>query len=63
MTRNSTRSYWMSDKSWYEIVDGKPQLTSLAPPAAQRSFAEWNMKPRKKTASKYLRVLRAKLNI
>ena len=63
MTRNSTRSYWMSNKSWYKIVDGKPQLTSLAPPTAKRSFAEWNKKPRKKLFSKYVRVLRAKLNI
>ena len=63
MIRNSTRSYWMSNKSWYKIVDGKPQLTPLAPKAAQRSFAEWNTKPQKKLLSKYLRVLRAKLNI
>lgn len=48
MKRNSTRSYWMDDKSWYRIVDGKPELTPEAPPEAQRSFAEWNSKPKEK---------------
>ena len=57
MTRNSTRSYWMEDKSWYVIVDGEPQLTPLAPPEAQRSFAEWN-KPRKMSLRRLLRKIR-----
>lgn len=29
--RNSTRIFWMSDPSWYTIVDGKFQLTDMAP--------------------------------
>ena len=60
MTRNSTRSYWMSDKSWYKVVNGKPELTPLAPPEARKSFAEWKTNPPKKSLSKYIRFLRAK---
>lgn len=58
MTRNSTRSYWMNDKSWYVInKDGKPELTPSAPPEARRSFAEWH-KPRKMTFRRILRRIR-----
>lgn len=57
MTRNSTRSYWMSDKSWYRIVDGKAELTPQAPPEARRSFAEWH-RPRKMTFRRLMRRIR-----
>lgn len=57
MTRNSTRSYWMENKSWYKIVDGKPVLTEEAPPEARRSFEEWH-KPRKMTFRRILRRIR-----
>lgn len=58
MTRNSTRSYWMNDKSWYTIDEnGEPMLTPLAPPEARRSFAEWH-KPRKMTFRRLLRRFR-----
>lgn len=46
MKRNSTRSYWLSNDSWYTIVDGKFELTPEAPPEAQKSFAEWNTEPK-----------------
>ena len=42
MTRSSTRSYWLSNDSWYTVKNGKFVLTSVAPPEAKRSFAEWN---------------------
>lgn len=58
MKRNSTRSYWMEDESWYKVVDGKPELTPLAPPEARRSFKEWN-KPPKMTMYKLLHKIRA----
>ncbi|MBQ6843325.1 MAG: hypothetical protein IJO60_01670 [Agathobacter sp.] len=57
MTRNSTRSYWMENKDWYRVVDGKPELTSVAPPEARRSFAEWN-KPRKFNFKRLIRKIR-----
>lgn len=57
MTRNSTRSLWMENKSWYKIVNGKPELTPEAPPEAKRSFAEWN-KPRKMSFRRLLRRVR-----
>lgn len=60
MTRNSTRSYWLTNEKWYRIVDGEFQLTSEAPSAARRSFAEWN-KPAKMTLKRMLRLLRSKL--
>lgn len=60
MTRNSTRSYWMTNEKWYTIVNGDFELTSIAPPEARRSFAEWK-KPRKMTLKRALRILRAKL--
>lgn len=60
MTSNSTRSYWMSNKEWYTITDGKFELTQLAPPEARRSFAEWH-KPRKMTFWRFLRTIKAKL--
>ena len=60
MTRNSTRSYWLTNENWYRIVDGKFQLTPDAPPAAKRSFNEWN-KPPKMTFKKFFRIIRSKL--
>ena len=60
MTRSSTRSYWLSNDSWYTVKNGKFVLTSVAPPEAKRSFAEWN-KPRKITLRRLLRTIRAKL--
>lgn len=60
MTRNSTRSYWMTNEKWYTIVNGDFELTPIAPPEARRSFAEWK-KPRKMTLKRALRILRAKL--
>ena len=46
MTRNSTRTYWMTNEDWYKIEDDKFVLTPLAPPEARRSFAEWHTKPK-----------------
>lgn len=60
MTRNSTRSYWLTNEKWYEIVNGKFQLTSDAPAAARRSFAEWN-KPKKMTLKMLMRRIRSAL--
>ena len=60
ITRSSTRSYWLSNDSWYTVENGKFVLTSDAPPEAKRSFAEWN-KPRKITLRHLLRTIRAKL--
>lgn len=60
MTRSSTRSYWLSNDSWYTVKNGKFVLTSVAPPKAKRSFAEWN-KPRKMTLRRLLRTIRVKL--
>lgn len=60
MTRNSTRSYWMTNDQWYRIVDGSFQLTPEAPEAARRSFAEWK-RPRKMTVRRFLRTVRSKL--
>ncbi|MBP3677779.1 MAG: hypothetical protein J6I97_05480 [Agathobacter sp.] len=60
MTRDVTRIYWMTNKAWYTIVDGKFQLTPEAPPAAHKSFAEWH-KPRKMTLKRLLLILRSKL--
>ena len=60
MTRSSTRSYWLSNDSWYTVKNGKFVLTSVAPPEAKRSFAEWN-KPRKITLRRLLRTIRTKL--
>ena len=60
MTRSSTRLYWLSNDSWYTVRNGKFVLTSVAPPEAKRSFAEWN-KPRKITLRRLLRTIRAKL--
>lgn len=57
MTRNSTRSYWLSNDTWYKIVDGKFELTEEAPPEAKRSFAEWH-KPRKLGFRRVLRKIR-----
>ena len=57
MTRSSMRTYWMSNESWYKIVDGKAVLTPEAPPEARRSFAEWH-KPRKMTFRRFLRRVR-----
>lgn len=57
MTRNSTRSYWMTNDDWYTIVDGKFELTPQAPPEARRSFAEWQL-PRKMTVRRLLRKIR-----
>lgn len=59
MTRSNTRSYWMTNEEWYTIVDGEFELTSMAPPEARRSFAEWK-KPRKMTFRRFLRELRAR---
>lgn len=61
MQRDSMRSYWMSNKEWYVIVDGKPELTPEAPPEARRSFAEWH-KPRKMTWSRLKLKIRALFN-
>ena len=61
MTRNSTRSYWLSNDKWYTLVDGKFVLTPAAPPEARRSFAEWH-KPRKMSLRRRLRRLRAFLS-
>ncbi|MBO5097440.1 MAG: hypothetical protein J6B96_03925 [Agathobacter sp.] len=58
MQRNSMRSYWMANKDWYKIVDGKFELTPEAPPVARRSFAEWH-KPRKMTFRRLLLKIRA----
>lgn len=52
------RSYWMANKDWYKIVDGKFELTPEAPPVARRSFAEWH-KPRKMTFRRLLLKIRA----
>lgn len=57
MTRNSTRSYWLTNDDWYVIVDGKFELTPQAPPEARRSFAEWK-RPRKMTFRRMLRKIR-----
>ena len=58
MTRNSTRSYWLSNDLWYRINEnGKFELTPLAPPEARRSFAEWH-KPRKMSLRRRLRRIR-----
>ena len=47
MRGNSTRTYWMENKDWYEVdKNGKPVLTPLAPPEARRSFAEWHTEPK-----------------
>ena len=58
MTRNSMRSYWLSNDNWYKIVDGKFVLTPEAPSEARRSFAEWH-KPRKVSLRRRLRRIRA----
>ena len=58
MQRNSTRSFWMRNKDWYRIKDGKFELTDAAPPEARRSFAEWH-KPRKMTWWRSIRIIRA----
>ena len=42
MRRNSIRSYWLSNDSWYTIKNGQFELTPSTPPEAKRSFAEWN---------------------
>lgn len=60
MTRNSTRTYWMSNKNWYKIVNGEFQLTPDAPMRARRSFIEWNS-PKKLTMKRLIRVVRSKL--
>ena len=60
MKRNSTRIFWMTDPSWYTIVDGKFQLTDMAPERAKRSFAEWN-KPDRKSIRTKLREMRCKM--
>ena len=57
MTRNSTRSYWMTNDDWYKIVDGMFELTPQAPPEARRSFAEWH-RPRKMTFRRWMRRIR-----
>ncbi len=58
MTRNSIRSYWLSNDTWYKINEkGEFELTPLAPPEARRSFAEWH-KPRKMTFRRLLRRFR-----
>lgn len=59
MTRNSTRSYWLTNDNWYKIVDGKFVLTPQAPPEARRSFAEWH-RPRKMTFRRLLRKIRTR---
>ena len=58
MKRNSTRSYWLTNDNWFRFVNGKYELTEEAPPAAQRSFAEWHREP-KVSWRKKLRRIRA----
>lgn len=62
MTRNSTRVYWMTNKSWYKLVDGEFQLTPEAPAQARRSFAEWKT-PRKIPMRVRLKYIRTKLGL
>ena len=51
--------HWLSNDSWYTVKNGKFVLTSVAPPEAKRSFAEWSQ-PRKITLRRLLRTIRAK---
>ena len=57
MTKNNTRCYWMSNKTWYKIVGDKFELTPEAPLEARKSFEEWH-KPRKMTFRRFWRRVR-----
>ena len=59
MRRNSMRSYWLSNDSWYTIKNRQFELTPSAPPEAKRSFVEWN-KREKINIHNIMRILRAK---
>lgn len=60
MTKNSTRTYWMTNEKWYQMVDGEFQLTPDAPEQARKSFAEWK-RPYRSTFKTKLKYIKTKI--